>query len=428
MLGKFRIDRRAFLRGLGGAMVALPRLEIMAASQPQVPMRMVCVGTSFGFVPDLFFPSQTGSDYVLPKLLEPLARHQQNFTIFSQLDHGAEAIGGHSGVHAYLSGIRSKNAKGFQEGNITLDQKAAEFVGAATRYSSMQFSSGSSAGNQLSWTNSGVAIPPIQDLRILYSLLFQNQELGEVDILKRAYREEKSILDLVKIDADRLMKRVGKKDQEKLDQYFTSVRELEKRLIQSEAWLDRSKPKVGYKLPKGVDEMDFVDRVPIYYDLITLALQTDSTRVITFEISDIGGNSGGFPITKGYHQLTHHGKVESYIDELSVIERYHTNQFARFLDQLAAVEEPGGKTLLDSTMALLGSGMGNASSHSNKDLPLLLAGGGFRHGQHIRYEKDKSRGIHTPASNLFVSMLQRFGAEVDRFNLSTGSLTGLDIA
>ena len=148
-------------------MVALPRLEIMAASQPQVPVRMVCVGTSFGFVPHLFFPGQTGSDYVVPKLLEPLARHRQNFTIFSQLDHGAEAVGGHSGVHAYLSGIRSKNAKGFQEGNITLDQKAAEFVGAATRYSSMQFSSGSSAGNQLSWTNSGVASPPIQDLRIL---------------------------------------------------------------------------------------------------------------------------------------------------------------------------------------------------------------------------------------------------------------------
>jgi hypothetical protein len=223
------------------------------------------------------------------------------------------------------------------------------------------------------------------------------------------------------------MNRVGKNDQEKLDQYFTSVRELEKRLTQSEAWLDKPKPTVSYEVPNGADDMDFVKRVPLYYDLIALALQTDSTRVITFELSDIGANSGGFPITKGYHQLTHHGKVESYIEELSIIENFHTKQFARFLDKLSAVQEPNGKTLLDNTMALLGSGMGNASSHSNKDLPLLLAGGGFKHGQHLRYEKDKSRGTYTPACNLFVSMLQRFGADVDQFNLSSGTLTGLEV-
>ena len=250
---------------------------------------------------------------------------------------------------------------------------------------------------------------------------------NELNILKRVHAEEKSILDLVRQDADRLMKRVGKNDQEKLDQYFTSVRELEKRLTQSEAWLDKPKPKGSYEIPNGADDMDFVDRVPLYYDLIALALETDSTRVISFELSDIGANSGGFPITKGYHQLTHHGKVESYIQELSIIERFHTQQFARFLDKLAAVQEPNGKTLLDNTMALLGSGMGNASSHSNKDLPLLLAGGGFKHGQHIRFEKDKSRGTQTPACNLFVSMLQRFGADVDQFNQSTGTLTGLEL-
>ena len=337
-------------------------------------------------------------------------------------------IGGHGGVHAYLSGILTKNAKGYKESNVTVDQKAAEFVGTDTRYSSMQFTSGSSAGNLLSWTNSGVAIPPVQDLRVLYSLLFQKTDPNELNLLKRVHAEEKSILDLVRQDADRLMNRVGKNDQEKLEQYFTSVRELEKRLTQSEAWLDKPKPKVSYEIPNGADDMDFVKRVPLYYDLIALALQTDSTRVITFELSDIGANSGGFPITKGYHQLTHHGKVESYIEELSIIERFHTGQFARFLDKLAAVKEPNGKTLLDNTMALMGSGMGNASSHSNKDLPLLLAGGGFKHGQHIRYEKDKSRGTQTPACNLFVSMLQRFGAEVDQFNLSTGTLTGLEVA
>lgn len=424
-----RMDRRAFLRGMGGAMMALPHLDIMAAAtmSAEVPMRMVCVGTNFGFVPKLFFPTETGVNYSLPELLQPLAHHRDHFSIFSQLDHGSEAVGGHGGVHAYLSGILGKNSEGYEESNITVDQKAAEYVETDTRYSSMQFTSGSSAGNLLSWTNSGVPIPPVQDLRVLYSLLFQKTDPNELNLLKRVHAEEKSILDLVRLDADRLTNRVGKNDQEKLDQYFTSVRELEKRLTQSEAWLDKPKPKVSYEMPNGADDMDFVKRVPIYYDLIALALQTDSTRVITFELSDIGANSGGFPITKGYHQLTHHGKVESYIEELSIIENFHTGQFARFLDKLSAVQEPNGKTLLDNTMALLGSGMGNASSHSNKDLPLLLAGGGFNHGQHLRYEKDKSRGTYTPACNLFVSMLQRFGAEVDQFNLSSGTLTGLDV-
>ena len=410
--------------------MALPHLDIMGAVNKTawVPMRMVCVGTNFGFVPQLFFPTGVGRGYTMSELLNPLAHHRENFTIFSQLDHGAEGVGGHGGVHAYLSGVLAKNSKGLKEGNISIDQKAAQFVGANTRYASMQFTSGSTAGNLLSWTNSGVAIPPVQDLRALYSLLFQKSDPQEINLLKRAHAEEKSILDLVKSDADRLMGRVGKLDREKLERYFTSVRELEKSLTQSEAWLDRPKPKVSYALPNSADEMDFVDRVPLYYDLIALALETDSTRVITFELSDIGANSGGFPITKGYHQLTHHGKVESYLEELSIIEKFHTRQFSRFLNKLAAVEEPNGKTLLDNTMTLFGSGMGNASSHSNKDLPLLLAGGGFKHGQHLRFEKDKSRGVETPACNLFVSMLQRFGLEIDHFNFSTGTLTGLEIA
>ncbi|MEM7144258.1 MAG: DUF1552 domain-containing protein [Verrucomicrobiota bacterium] len=386
------------------------------------PKRMVCVGTTFGFVPRLFFPEKTGGDYDLPILLEPLEHHRNNFTILSQLDHGTEAVGGHQGVHAYLSGILSKTSKGYPEQNVTVDQKAAAHVGATTRFPSMQFTSGSEPNNLLSWTTSGVAIPPIQDLRTLFALLFEAPGPKQVNMLQSAYAAKKSILDLVKADAELLTKRVGSEDREKLDQYFTSVRAVEKRLTQNEAWLHRPKPKVSYELPAGANEMDFVDRIPLYYDLMALALQTDSTRVITFEISDIGGNSGGFPITKGYHQLTHHGKVESYIEELSIIENFHTTQFARFLDKLDAIQEPGG-TLLDHTMALLGSGMGNASSHSNKDLPLLLAGGGFKHGRHIRYEQDK-----IPACNLFATMLQQFGVETDSFNLSTGTLSGLDIA
>ena len=420
----YSLNRRTFLRGVGGAMVALPHLNLMAAGKSALPpMRMVCVGTNFGFVPKLFFPEQTGRDYVAPELIRQLDQHRHKFTILSQLDHGAEGVGGHTGVHAFLSGIRSKNSKGHAEKNITVDQKAASHVGEDTRYSSMQFSAGKDEGMSLSWNSSGVALPSQSSLSTLYAMLFQAPRQQTLSVLRRTHREKRSILDLVESDAKILQRRIGREDQEKLDQYFTSVRELERKLTQSEAWLDKPKPKVDYELPADAGGLDFVERVPLYYDLMKLALQTDSTRVITFSLADIGANSGGFPLTRGYHQLTHHGKVESYIKELSIIERFHAKQFGRFLGQLDAVREPNGKTLLDNTMALLGSGMGNASSHSNKNLPLLLAGGGFEHGQHIRYEKGT-----TPAGNLFVSMLQRFGVEADGFNLATGTLNGLEVA
>ncbi|MED6314658.1 MAG: DUF1552 domain-containing protein [Verrucomicrobiota bacterium] len=416
------LNRRSFLRGAGGALLALPHLNMMAKEAKAVPMRIVCVGTNFGFVPNLFFPKESGPDFKAPELIQQLEQHRQNFTIFSGLDHGTEGVGGHAGVHAFLSGVLSKNSRGLPEKNVTMDQKAAAYVGSATRYPSMQMTAGSGGGSILSWNTAGVALPPIRDLRLLFAMLFQANEKEELDVLKRAHREQISVLDLVRSDARLLQKRVGIEDREKLDQYFTSIRSLEKRLTQSSAWLDRPKPKVSYSIPEEADEMDFVDRVPLYYDLAVLALQTDSTRVITLGFSDLGPNTGGFPVSRSYHQLTHHGKVASYIKELSIIERFHTKQFGRFLDKLVAIHEPNGRTLQDNTMALLGSGMGNASSHSNKNLPLLLAGGGFKHQGHLQFEEGK-----TPASNLFVSMLQRFGVKTDSFNRSTGTLDGLSV-
>ena len=427
------LDRRTFLRGIAGATLSLPFLDAMAvgsvASTVAVPMRMVCVGTGLGFVPKLFFPGQTGRSYELPELLKPLARHRNDFSVFSQLDHGTDGVGGHGGVHAYLTGLLSKNSRGLPEANISVDQKAAEFVGVQTRFQSLQLASGGSdANNTISWSNSGVALPQVANLRMINALLFQKTDPSQVKHLKGVYTDQVSILDLVKTDADRLMGKVGTRDKEKLDRYFTSVREVEKKLIQSRAWLDKPKPSVDYQLPEDADGLTFSERIPLYYDLMALALQTDSTRVITFASNDIGYDNGGLGVTRGSHQLTHHGKVESYIHELTIIERYHTTQFSRFLDLLKAVDEPNGKTLFDNTMSLLGSGMGNASSHSNKDLPLLLAGGGFRHGEHKLYSKDKGRGTETPAANLFVSMLQQFGLEIDQFSGSTGNLTGLEVA
>ena len=236
---------------------------------------------------------------------------------------------------------------------------------------------------------------------------------------------DQSVLDLVKRDADALMRRVSKSDQEKLDQYFTSIREVERKLTMSKEWLDRPKPNVDFKLPEGADSMDYAARVPLFYDLMVLALQTDSTRVITFANGGLGANSGGLPITKGYHTLTHHGKTPERLEQLSIIETYHTTQFSRYLDKLKEVEEPNGKSLFDNTINLMGSGLGNANSHTNRDLPLLLAGGDFKHVGHMKFAK-KTNNESVPACNLYLSMLQQFGLEVERFNLSSGTLTGLE--
>jgi hypothetical protein len=429
-LNKYKIDRRRVLRGTGGALLALPHLNAMAAPRDasEVPMRMACIGLNFGLVPQLFFPEQTGGGYKLTDRLLPLKELRDDFTVFSGLDHGVNAQGGHGGVHAYLSGVLSKNSSGMPEANISIDQKAAQFVGAQTRYPSLELASGKGdVNNMLSWSASGVAIPRVGDVRVIYDLLFQRVDPKLRNKTDKELAVRSSILDLVKTDADFLKRKVGARDRQKLDRYFDSVRSVEKRLVQSQQWLDKPKPVTDYRLPSEANTLDFVDRVPLYYDLMSLALETDSTRVITLALADIGANYGGFSISRGYHQLTHHGKVPEYITELSIIEQFHMEQIARFLKKLKSVDEPNGKTLLDNSMVLFGSGMGNASSHSNKNLPLLLAGGGFRHGEHKSYFKDEARKQAIPAANLFVSMLQRFGMEVDQFGLSSGTLTGLEV-
>ena len=419
--------RRAFLRGVSGATMALPSLEVMAAPTNATATRMVCVGLNFGFVPRLFFPTTTGKDYELTERLEPLEKFREDVTVFSGLDHGTEAQGGHGGVHAYLSGVLSKHSRNMPEANISVDQKAAQIVGSETRYPSLQIASGNDPNNQISWNASGVSLPPISKVDVLYSLLFQkvDPKLQKTTQAKQAARA--SILDLVKTDAEYLQRKVGAQDKAKLDRYFTSVREVEKRIAQSSEWLIKPKPQVDYEIPSGVNTMDFIDRVPLYYDLMALALETDSTRVISLGLADIGANYGGFDISRGYHQLTHHGKVPEYITELSVIEQFHTEQLARFLNKLKSVREGNGKTLLDNSMVLFGSGMGNASSHSNKNLPLILAGGGFQHGEHKSYFLDEHQKNATPAGRLFVSMLQRFGVETDHFGTASGTLSGLEL-
>ncbi len=419
------IDRRSFLRGTG-AVIALPFLEslniarpLLASSQPdRTPMRLVCIGLNYGLYPGDFFPAETGRHYKLPKLLQPLAHIRDEFTVFSQLDHPG-IKGGHEAVHTYLSGIMSNKAKAMPEGNITVDQKAAESVGSRTRYRSIPIGIG---GGSISWTRNSVEIPPISKLQDLFDALFQETPDSKKRRLATSYNLNSSILDVVRDDAAALKKRISKSDTEKLDEYFTSIRQVEQRLAQSSAWLSEPKPKTDYRLPRPIPT-DFYHEVPLFYDLMRLALETDSTRILSCAINGWGGDSGLPGVTQGYHFLTHHGQDINRLKQLSIIESFHTRQFARFLGELKRAQSSDSESLLDKTIVLFGSGMGNASSHSNRDLPLVLAGGGFRHGEHMSFAK--SGYGQTPACNLFLSMLQRFGMEIDQFGTSTGTLEGL---
>jgi Protein of unknown function (DUF1552) len=426
-------SRRYFLRA-AGVSLALPMLESLGgrlfapssaiASQPgnragdARPMRMVCIGNLLGFYPQAFFPTKTGSLYDLPESIESLKPHQKDFTIFSGLDHGVK--GGHFAMSSFLSGVRTADAKGMPEGNITVDQRAAETLGGVTRFPTLTLGSesGIHGGCLMSWTRSGTRVPPISTPREFFRKLFVSDGDKEVSASLDRLDLKDSILDAVRGDAKSLQRHLGKRDQEKLEEYFTSVRDVEKQIELRRKWADVPKPDPKIDEPEN---KDFVSDLPVMYDLIALALQTDSTRIATLEI---GGDfeASAFDLKSGYHALSHHGMREESIKALIKMERYQTEQFARFLGKLKSVDDGSG-TLLDHSMVLFGSGMGNANSHTNSNLPIILAGGGFAHGQHKAYP---TKGLHRqPLCNLFLSMLQRFGAEVDTFGTSSSTLTDL---
>ena len=311
------------------------------------------------------------------------------------------------------------------EGGISLDQRAAEFVGSRTRFPSLTIGSadGLHGGCQMSWTRTGTRVPPVSGPRELFCALFVEDS---ADAKRKAVDQialQGSILDAVLGDARSLKRRVNTTDGRKVDEYLSSVRAVETKLDLDRHWQKIAKPKTEISEPEN---QGLAPDLPSIYDLVALALQTDSTRVATLEIggsfsaSDIG-------IRKGYHGLSHHGKDEDNIKLLVQIELYQMEQFSRFLNKLKSIQEPESNgTLLDSTMAMLGSGMGNANSHTNSDLPIILAGGGFRHGDYKQHPKESSKRI--PLCNLYASMLQRFGVETDKFSTGTGTLTGLEWA
>jgi hypothetical protein len=314
-----------------------------------------------------------------------------------------------------LSGVLNSEAQGRPLGNVSIDQFMADKIGHETRFPSLTVGSegGIHGGCQIAWTKSGVRVPPITGPAELFDRLFVSDSPERLNRRNQENRLQASILDTGLADANRLSKQVNREDKDKLDEYFTAIRDVEKRLELRQRWASLPKPKPPFNRPENKSK---VQDLPMLYELIALALQTDSTRIATLEI---GGDflPQDLGIEKSYHGLSHHGNDEAAIKHLITLESYQIEQFGKFIARLAKMED-GDRTLLDSTSVLFGSGIGDANSHKNSDLPILLAGGGYRHGE---FKKIPAAGPNkVPLCNLYVDIAQRMGVETESFGNSTG--------
>jgi hypothetical protein len=384
------------------------------------PRRMVCICTPLGLHPPHFFPENAGKDYALTPYLEVLRDFRDDFTILSGLSHPGVDMG-HDSIFTFLTAVPHPERRVGFRNSISLDQFAAEHLGGETRFPSLSLSG---EGFSLSWTRSGALVPSDFSPSRLFAKLFIEGRPDEVQAQARRLRDGQSILDAVGDQARKLKADLGNDDRDKIDEYFTSVRELEQRLVKSEEWGKKPKPKVDAKQPQEIaNPGDLIGRTRLLFDLANLALQTDSTRLITILL---GGASLVPPIpgvTMAHHDLSHHGQDPAKLEQLNKVEVATLKVLRDLLAKLKQTKEEDA-TLLDRTMVFFGSNLGNGSTHSCKNLPVLLAGGGFRHGQHLTFDA----GNPPPLCNLFVSMLQRLGVETARFGSSTGTLTGLEAA
>jgi hypothetical protein len=417
-----KLDRRTLLRGAGTAM-ALPWLSAMneafaATSSQQPPRRFVAMTLGLGLHADHLFPQEAGRGYKPSRYLQVLDDLREYYTVISGASHPGVS-GGHRAEASILTAA-PMSAAAQARNTVSLDQLLAKHLGDKTRFPSLVL--GLSGSSSPSYTENGSMIPAEDSPSRLFTRLFIEDSPAEKARQAQRARQGQSIMDLVADDARALARQLGPGDRDRLDAYFTSVRELERRLVESEAWTSRPKPKIDVRRPVDIgNPNDFVGRQRLMSDMVRLALATDSSRFITLHF---GGSGGVVPIPgveEGYHALSHHGMDEEKLAQLALVETEIMRAWGDFLRALLKTEDYGGN-LLDHTAVLLTSNLGNASSHDNRNMPVLLAGGGFRHGQHLAFDRKKNY----PLPNLYVSLLNRIGLEEDRFATSTGTMTGLD--
>ena len=426
------LTRRRFLRATGVSLV-LPWLESLApgralGASPKPPRRMVCMCSPLGIQPQFFFPQKAGKGYEPSPYLNVIKEFRNDYTVVSGLAH--PGVGpSHDSHFSFLTAAPHPERRAGFRNSISLDQRAAEHVRGATRFTTLSLGAGT-----LGWTASGAPVPYDPFPTTVFTRLFMAGRPDEVEAQKRRLRNGKSVLDSLSGQARKLQPTLSGDDREKMDQYFTSIRELEQCLAQTEEWSRKPKPdlrKFGVD-PKPplppVRSDDLVARAKIWFHVVHLALLTDSSRLITL---DLGEGSSGVPgVSVAHHDLTHNGRDPGKIEQLKKLELAKMEAFRGFLAKLKESKEDG-VSLLDRTMIFFSSNLGDASTHGVKNLPVLLAGGGFKHGQYLAFPAPKDTKKDPPLpplSNLYLSMLHRMGINADKFGSSTGTLPGLEMA
>ena len=423
------MPRRRFLRGLG-VTLGLPMLDCMtpvfgSRPPPKPPRRMLLISNNLGVLPQHFFPKDKGANYTLSPYLQALAAFKNDFTVFSGLSHPA-VTGGHSTENCFLTAARDPTRSGFRN-SISLDQFAAERLGQPTRFASLNLGVNIDKANRsLSWTRDGVLLPAEDSPAALFRQMFLQGDAQAMARNLKRLQERGSILDAVRDDMQGFQRGLGNADKGRLDQYLTSVRELEQRLAVSGEWEQKPKPTTPRAAPQDIaDKAKFFPKIQLMLDMARLAFESDSTRIITLMVD--GFATPVFEIADqqrtrdGYHNLSHHGQSKEKLAELEKVDLQQMRHLHDLLAALAAAPSANGTRLLDQTMVLYGSNLGDANVHNCTNLPILLAGGGFKHGQHHVFDSTHNK----PLCNLFVTMLQQMGVEAEAFASSSGALTGL---
>ncbi|MDF1859144.1 MAG: DUF1552 domain-containing protein [Verrucomicrobiales bacterium] len=412
------LDRRRFLRS-AAATIALPALEsvdAVAGEAEKSPQNFVTIGTWLGWHQDAFYPKEAGQNYTMSPTLAPLESYREDFTIFSGLDH--RAPNGHGAWSNFLCGNQPET--------YSLDQMIADQIGQKSRFPSVELTAGAGeVSKSMSFTKQGTGLPMIQRPSVFYNQLF----ISKADQKRTEYLLEsgRSSLDMVLEDAKRLQTSLPARDRDKLDEYFESFRSVEKRMERQLKSVNDPVPTTDYQLPDydPITPNLQIEAEAILYDLMVLALETESTRVMSMFLHGLGQvfSFEGNALSAGYHGLSHHGNDPVMIRDLVSIETAHIHCFAGFLKQLKEKKNPQGKSLLDNTVILLGTGMGDASRHSNGNLPTLVAGGGFRHGNHLAIDAKKPDA--PLLGDLYVTLMQRLGMETDQFSNANRNMNQL---
>ncbi|MEM0895603.1 MAG: DUF1552 domain-containing protein [Verrucomicrobiota bacterium] len=417
---KNHLSRRTVLRGAGVAL-GLPLLDAMTpafgSDAPERNKRFVGVSLSLGLHNPNLVPETAGKDYKPSPYLRSLQDIRDKFTVVSGASHPG-VTGGHTAEGSIFTAC--PNSRGSTSRNtISIDQLFAKHLGHETRFPSIVLNTGNEKSP--SYTENGAMIPAEEDPRRLFKKLFIDDSTADKKRQAELLRGGKSIMDIVGAEAKALTREVGPGDRDKLDAWYTSVRELEGRLEARKDWVEKPKPKISQKELVPPDPNNAADIKRVMLDLIFLALQTDSTRFVTLHCTHntVNALEG---VDESYHGLSHHGRDEEKLEQLALVEQAMINSWGNFLRELKAVDM-GGHTLLDDTMVILTSNLGNASSHDNRNMPCLFAGGGFEHGQHLAFDQKNNY----PLPNLYLSMIHNAGLPFESFATSSKEMEGVTV-